>query len=81
MERFFVCDSVGARGRLAAMKKPAKIRDEADRPPAPTKGVVIARENRAQCNALSVEQRAALVGRAMVTIYGGPTPKASARRR
>ncbi len=63
------------------MKKTAKVRDEADRPPVPTKGVVIARENRAQCNNLTDEQRSALMARAMVTIYGETTTKASARRR
>lgn len=46
------------------MKKPAKVRDAADRPPAPTKGVVIARENRALCNNLTDEQRSALMARA-----------------
>lgn len=66
--RFFVGDSVGDRGRFAAMKKPAKVRDEADRPPAPTKGVVIARENRAQCNNLTDEQRSGLMARAMAMI-------------
>ena len=68
MGRFFVCDSGGARERFADMKKPPKIRDEAERPPATTKGVVIARKNRAQCNYLTDEQRAALVARAMVMI-------------
>ena len=79
--RFFSGDSIGARGRVATMMKSAKVRSEADRSPAATKGVVIARKNRAQCNSLTNEQRAALVRRAMVTIYGGPITQASACRR
>jgi hypothetical protein len=50
-------------------------------PPAPTKGVAIARANRSKCNTLSNEQRAALTSRAMNLIYGSNGPEVPARRR
>jgi hypothetical protein len=59
------------------MKKAAKARDDADTPPAPTKGVLWARENRAKCDNLTDEQRADLMAQAMVMIYGERAEKAS----
>lgn len=50
-------------------------------PPAPTKGVAIARANRSECNTLTNEQRAALTSRAMNLIYGSNGPEVPARRR
>ena len=63
------------------MKKTAKTRDDADTPPAPSKWVKMCRENRSKCNNLTDEQRAALMAKAMVMIYGETAEKAPARRR
>lgn len=54
---------------------------EDDKPPAPSKGVNVARANRSECNALGNENRAALMGRAMHFIYGTNGPQIPARRR
>lgn len=63
------------------MKKAAKVMEDADTPPAPTKGVIWARENRSKCNYLTDKQRADLMAQAMVMIYGDAAEKASAHRR
>lgn len=63
------------------MKKTAKTMDDADMPPAPTKGVLMARANRSKCNNLTDKQRAALMAQAMVMIYGEAAEKATSRRR
>lgn len=47
----------------------------------PTKGVVIARANRSECNTLTNDERAALTSRAMNLIYGSHGPQVPARRR
>ena len=52
------------------MKKSAKPLDDDDTPPAPTQGVIWARENRSKCNNLTDNQRADLMAQAMVLIYG-----------
>lgn len=53
----------------------------ASAPPAPTKGVRIARANRSQCNTLANDERAALTSRALNLIYGSNGPEVPARRR
>ncbi|HCN28905.1 MAG TPA: hypothetical protein DIT64_09080 [Verrucomicrobiales bacterium] len=54
---------------------------EIEKAPAPSKGVKLARANRAACNDLANDERAALMGRAMNLIYGSNGPKVSAHRR
>lgn len=62
------------------MKKAVKAKDDADTPPAPTKGVLMARANRAKCNNLTDKQRTALMAQAMTMIYGN-VPQATPHRR
>lgn len=63
------------------MKDPRQPDLEAEKPPAPSKGVKVARTNRSECNTLGNEDRAALMGRAMNLIYGTNGPQIPARRR
>lgn len=51
-----------------------------EQPPAPSKGVRIARANRAKCNDLGNEDRAALMGKALNLIYGTHGSEVPARR-
>jgi len=63
------------------MNSPRQPALEVEKPPAPSKGVKVARANRSECNALGNEDRAALMSRAMNVIYGTNGPKVPARRR
>jgi len=63
------------------MNDPRQPALEVEKPPAPSKGVKVARANRTACNALESEDRAALMGRAMNLIYGANGPQVPARRR
>jgi hypothetical protein len=54
---------------------------EDEKPPAPSKGVEVARASRSECNALGNKDRAALMGRAMNLIYGTNGPQIPDRRR
>ena len=74
------CDSSAEWNDSAITMNTAK-KSSATAAPAPTKGVVIARANRSECNTLSNDQRAALTSRAMSVIYGSHDPQVPARRR
>jgi hypothetical protein len=63
------------------MKAPRHPALEVEKPPAPSRGVNVARANRSECNTLGNEDRAALMGRAMNLIYGTNGPQVPARRR
>lgn len=56
---------------LFTMNTGKKSRTSDTTAPAPTKGVILARANRSDCNTLSDDQRAALLRRAMNSIYSG----------
>lgn len=74
------CDSVAEWNDSAITMSTAK-KSSATAAPAPTKGVIIARANRSECNTLSNDERAALTSRAMNLIYGSHVPQVPARRR
>jgi hypothetical protein len=56
---------------LVTMSTGKKSRTSATTAPAPTKGVIIARAHRSDCNTHSNDQRAALVRRAMNIVHSG----------